>query len=266
MRDASRDSVTPGGSPAPLGGRGGLADGRRTRPEPTAASSSLAGSLRDLPFASSPWVVAAILVGALGAYAAIAADVVEGGRLSAVDEDLSEWVARSMPSVAEWIARVLSWIGGWIGVTIIVVAALVWLLRHGETALGVLLLVVVLGGQLLDSLAKDGYDRPRPTAGSPIDLPSSSSFPSGHAMTGIAVFGLLGLILSRELASGRGRTAAVIAGFALGALIGASRVVLNVHFLTDVLGGAALGLAWLAACLLACIVIGGRRRRYAEPS
>lgn len=205
------------------------------------------------------------LVGALGAYAAIAADVVEGGRLSAIDEDLSGWVARSMPSAAEWIARVLSWIGGWIGVTIVVVAALVWLLRRGETALGVLLLVVVLGGQLLNALAKDGYDRPRPTAGSPIELPSSWSFPSGHAMTGIAVFGLLGLILARET-SGGVRTATIVGGFALGGLIGASRVVLNVHFLTDVLGGAALGLAWLAACLLACTVIVARRRRYAEPS
>jgi undecaprenyl-diphosphatase len=201
------------------------------------------------------------LVGALGAYAAIAADVVEGGRLSAIDEDLSGWVARSMPSAAEWIARVLSWIGGWIGVTIVVVAGLVWLLRRGETALGVLLLVVVLGGQLLNALAKDGYDRPRPTAGSPIELPSSWSFPSGHAMTGIAVFGFLGLILARELASARARAAAIVAGFALGVLVGASRVVLNVHFLTDVLGGAALGLAWLAVCLLLGILLGARRRR-----
>jgi undecaprenyl-diphosphatase len=192
--------------------------------------------------------------------------VVEGGRLSAVDDDLSEWVARSMPSAVEWIARVLSWVGGWIGVTIVVVVALVWLLRRGESALAALLLVVVLGGQLLNALTKDGYDRPRPTAGSPIDLPSSSSFPSGHAMTGIAVFGLLGLILAREITSRPGRAAAVIAGLALGALIGASRVVLNVHFLTDVLGGAALGLAWLGVCLLAAIVIGARRRRYADTS
>jgi undecaprenyl-diphosphatase len=192
--------------------------------------------------------------------------VVEGGRLSAVDDDLSEWVARSMPSAVEWIARVLSWVGGWIGVTIVVVVALVWLLRRGETALGGLLVVVVVGGQLLNWIAKEGYDRPRPTSGSPIDLPSSSSFPSGHAMTGIAVFGLLGLIVARQLRSARAHAATVIAGLALGAVIGASRVVLNVHFLTDVLGGAALGLAWLGVCLLAAIVIGARRRRYADTS
>jgi hypothetical protein len=65
-------------------------------------------------------VVAAALVGALVAYAAIAADVVEGGWLSSLDDDLSAWIARSMPAIAEWPARGLSWIGGWIGTTLIV--------------------------------------------------------------------------------------------------------------------------------------------------
>ena len=209
----------------------------------------------------------ALLAVALVVYAAIAADVVEGGRLSSLDDDLSRWVAGSMPAVAEWIARVLSWVGGVVGVTLIVAVVVVWLTRRGAPTLGVLLIVVALGGQLLNSVAKDGYDRPRPTAGSPIELPSSSSFPSGHAMTGIAVFGLLGLLLARELPSRKRRAAAIAAGFVLGALIGASRVVLDVHFLTDVLGGAALGLAWLSACLLAMgAVHDGRRRRYAEPS
>ena len=39
-------------------------------------------------------------------------------------------------------------------------------------------------------------------------------------------------------------------GFAVGGLVAASRVVLNVHFLSDVLAGACLGLAWLSTCLL----------------
>jgi undecaprenyl-diphosphatase len=261
MRDAWPDSVTPGGSTAPLGARGDLCGEPRAGTEHGAPSSALAEPLGSLPFDGSPWLVAAVLGAALAAYAAIAADVVEHGRLSALDEDLSAWVARSMPTAAEWIARVLSWVGGWIGVTIVVVVVLVWLLRRGEAALAALLVVVVLGGQLLNAVSKDGYDRQRPTAGSPIELPSSSSFPIGHAMTGIAVFGLLGLVFARELASARARAAAIVAGFALGVLVGASRVVLNVHFLTDVLGGAALGLAWLAVCLLAGILLGARRRR-----
>jgi len=176
-------------------------------------------------------------------------------------------VGRPLDARLGGVDRAGAVLGGWIGVTVIVGVVVVWLARRGALALGALLIVVALGGQLLNSVAKDGYDRPRPTAGSPIELPSSSSFPSGHAMTGIAVFGLLGLLLARELPSHGRRATAIAAGFVLGALIGASRVVLDVHFLTDVLGGAALGLAWLAACLLAVWAVHAwRRRRYAEPS
>ena len=55
------------------------------------------------------------------------------------------------------------------------------------------------------------------------------------------------------------RVAAISPGLLLGALIGASRVVLGVHYVTDVLAGAFLGLAWLSACLLVARFLGGRR-------
>jgi undecaprenyl-diphosphatase len=263
MRDTSRDSVTPGGAQAPLGARGGSPDDGVAA---ASASEQADPGPRALPLADDRRLLAALVAVALAAYAALAADVVEGGRLSSYDEDLSAWVAGSMPTPVEWLARCLSWLGGWAGVIVLVALAVVWLARRGRLALGMLLVAVALGGQLLNSITKEGYDRPRPTAGSPIELPSSTSFPSGHAMTGIAVFGLLGLLVARELASRRARAAAIAAGFGLGALIGASRVVLNVHFLTDVLAGAALGLAWLSLWLLVASVVASRRRRYAEAS
>jgi undecaprenyl-diphosphatase len=202
-----------------------------------------------------------ILVLSLVAYAAVAADVVHEGRLTELDQDTSEWVARSMPAWSEWTARVLSVVGGFIGVTLLVVPAVLWLLWRGERAAGVLLAAVAIGAQVLTIASKNGYDRPRPTAGSPIDLPSSWSYPSGHSLTGIAVFGLLGSLLALRLSSIWGRAGAVAAGFILGALSGASRVVLNVHFLSDVLAGAALGLAWLVSCLLVAGLVERARHR-----
>jgi len=260
MRDASRDSVTPGGAQAPLGARGGTPDGAAA----ATPSGDAAARPRALPLADARRLLASLVAVALAAYAAIAADVVEGGRLSSYGQGLSAWVAGRMPTPLEWLARCLSWLGGWAGVAVLVALAVVWLARRDRLALAVVLVAVALGGQALSSITKEGYDRPRPTAGSPIELPSSTSFPSGHALTGIAVFGLLGLLLACELASRRARIAAIAAGFGLGALIGASRVVLNVHFLTDVLAGAALGLAWLSLCLLVASVVASRRRRYAE--
>jgi undecaprenyl-diphosphatase len=155
-----------------------------------------------------------------------------------------------MPTWAEWLARPFTWLGGVAGMTIVVTVAAIALLRGGAVRAAIVLLVVTFGSQALVLTAKQGYERPRPDVGSPIDLPSSFSFPSGHATTGIAVFGLLGLYAA-ILARTRGwKVAAVVTGLALGVLIGVSRIVLNVHFVGDVLAGFCLGLSWLVACLL----------------
>lgn len=243
MRDDSLDTVTPGGQPAPLGARGGRgapAGGR-------AATPSIAR------IGLSARLLLALLGLALVAYAAVAADVVNAGRLSGVDRDIAVWVAGSMPTWAEWLARPFTWVGGVVGVTVLVAAATVWLLARRAYHEAALLLAVTLGIQVLVWTGKHGYERARPDLGSAIPLPSSSSFPSGHAATGIAVFGLFGILASTVVRTRRRRIGAICAGFALGALIGASRVVLNVHWLTDVLGGSLLGLAWLALCLLVAV-------------
>lgn len=192
----------------------------------------------------------AVLLAALAGYAVLASAVVDGDRVVGVDLDVAVWLADSMPTWAEWLARPVTWLGGVVGMTLVVVAATAWLLRRGEWAPAMLLVIVALGIQVLVSTAKNGYARPRPDVGSAIDLPSSFAFPSGHAATGIAVFGLLGLVVGTRLRTRARRVGAISAGFALGIASGASRVVLDVHYLSDVLAGWCLGLAWLGACLL----------------
>lgn len=243
MRDEMPDTVTPGGLPAPLGARAGVSDGPGD----------------GTPTSVSTLVLGAVLALALLVYAAIAADVVHDGRLTEIDDDVSAWVARSMPTWAEWLARPFTWLGGVIGITLVVACLAAWLWTRRARIAAALLVVVAAGSQVLVIAAKNGYDRPRPTAGSPIEIPGSYSFPSGHATTGIAVFGLLGLLVAAGLPTRAGRVAAIAAGFGVGILIGASRVVLDVHFLSDVLAGAALGLAWLAACLIAARLLRTRR-------
>ena len=232
MGDESADTVNSGGHPAPLGAR---AAGRPAEP---------------LTAFAPPAALLVALVLALIGYAVLAADVVHGGPFSEVDAEVAEWVVRSMPTWVEWLARPFTWLGGVVGITIVVTAVTVVLLRRGLWREAVVLVVVTLGSQVLVLSAKAGYERERPDVGSAIDLPSSFSFPSGHAATGIAVFGLLGLLASIYARTRAARIAAVVAGFALGAAIGASRVVLNVHYLSDVLAGACLGFAWLVTCIL----------------
>lgn len=253
MRDDSPGTVTPGGRPAPLGPRRLEASGR----DPTSTSTSVparTGGAEPLGVArlgGSTRLLLALLAAALALYAAVAADVVNAGRLSQFDVDTATWVARSMPPWAEWLARPFTWLGGVVGLTVAAAAAVTWLLRRRAPGVVVLLLVVTIGIQLIVVAAKNGYDRPRPDVGSAIALPSSFSFPSGHAANGIAVFGLLGLIAGWYARSRRERVAAIVAGFVTGIFVGLSRVVLDVHYLSDVVAGACLGLAWLTACLLA---------------
>jgi membrane-associated phospholipid phosphatase len=245
MRDESAGSVSSGGHPAPLGAR---SEGFPAKP---------------LTAVARPVVLLVALVLALVGYAALAADVVHGGAFSEVDAEVAEWVVVSMPTWVEWLARPFTWLGGVVGMTIVVTAVSVVLLRRGMTREAVVLVAVTLGSQVLVLSAKAGYERERPDVGSAIELPSSFSFPSGHATTGVAVFGLLGLYAAALATTRRRRVVAVCTGFAVGGLVAASRVVLNVHFLSDVLAGACLGLAWLSTCLLVDALLRRRRARAA---
>jgi membrane-associated phospholipid phosphatase len=123
-------------------------------------------------------------------------------------------------------------------------------------------LVVVIGGQFaLAETIKAIVDRTRPDL---LNLTrfSGSSFPSGHATAAAAVFMAFALVL------GRGRPPAVrawlvsvAAGFA--AMVAATRVLLGVHWFTDVLAGLLLGWAWFALCSIA---FGGTILRFGTPA
>lgn len=117
-------------------------------------------------------------------------------------------------------------------------------LARRRVALAVYVVAVVVFGALLNSLVKDLVDRRRPVFADPIAVGGGMSFPSGHAMNSFIGFGAAALVvwlLARRWA----RVAAVVAAVAVVA-IGATRVTLGVHYLSDVVGGWLLGLAWLA--------------------
>jgi undecaprenyl-diphosphatase len=93
---------------------------------------------------------------------------------------------------------------------------------------------------------KLGFRRERPFFPDPLATESTFSFPSGHSLVSLAVYGSVALLLARRVRS-PGRRALLFAGTALLVLaIGFSRLYLGVHFLSDVLAGYAAGAAWLA--------------------
>jgi membrane-associated phospholipid phosphatase len=134
----------------------------------------------------------------------------------------------------------------------LVVAAIAW--RRGSRRLAVpFLIAVVAGDKLLTTAVKELVDRARPTL-NPIAETLGPSFPSGHSSTAAAFFAAAALVLG----AGRGAAArAALAGGAVGlaVAVACSRVLLGVHWLSDVVAGLALGWAWFAVCAIA---FGGR--------
>lgn len=109
--------------------------------------------------------------------------------------------------------------------------------------------IAVGGGEALNVLVKDLFTRARPIVDVPILAARGYSFPSGHAMLSTVVYGIVAYFIL--LTARQWWQRAAVAGFftLLILLIGLSRIVLVVHFFSDVLGGFLLGGAWLAAVI-----------------
>ena len=124
------------------------------------------------------------------------------------------------------------------------VIALVYLI-HGERHHATWLLVTVFGGAALGFALKVIVDRARPVLPDPVSTAPGMSFPSGHAL-GASIGCCLLLLITLRFLTRRGRVAAVIAAALIVGTVALARVVLGVHFVSDVLAGITLGVGWVA--------------------
>lgn len=108
--------------------------------------------------------------------------------------------------------------------------------------------IAVGGGIALNNWLKTLFQRSRPELWERIVNVDFYSFPSGHAMTALIVYGFFGYWLATRSRLPRGLTLSITVLLIL--LVGFSRLYLGVHWPTDVIAGYAAGLVWLIACLL----------------
>lgn len=147
--------------------------------------------------------------------------------------------------------RAVSWLGGPPWLVAVTVAVGVYVLRRGRVRACWFLAVTALGGSLINTAVKLAVNRPRPVVDHEIATAFGKSFPSGHSMSSTVVYGALLLVLLPAVRSRRHRRMVVGGVIGLVLAIGSSRLCLGVHFLSDVVGGFALGLAWLIASVAA---------------
>jgi len=175
-----------------------------------------------------------------------------------IDNGAARWGNRHATAASEDVLRAVTQLGN-IRVVIVlsVVLVVAVILRDKTIWVPVFVLAVVGGEELITSVVKSLVDRTRPSF-NPAAATLGPSFPSGHSATAAAFYAAAALLLGRS--SPRARRA-LLAGLAAGiaVAVAASRVLLDDHWLSDVVAGLALGWAWFAVCGIA---FGGRILRF----
>ena len=145
------------------------------------------------------------------------------------------------------VARIVTLLGSTWVVAILIAATATVLLRRARRLDALFLVVSSIGTAILVALAKHGVGRSRPGVAYRLVTASGAAFPSGHAAQSIACYGALAVIAVAVSSSKARKVIACAGAAAIALVVGASRVYLGVHWLSDVVGGWLLAAAWLLA-------------------
>lgn len=232
--------------------------------DPTRSHISLVARIRQSA-AREIWLLAALFFAAcliLG-FGLLADEVVEGdtsGFDLAVIMALRSGGNPADPIGPAWLeemGRDVTALGSFAFLGFVFAATVGYLLLVRKRVLAGLMSVAVLGGVVISTLLKLGFDRPRP------EIPHAArvftaSFPSGHATLSAITFLTLGALLTRSSPEPRVKVYVVALTVFLTVMVGLSRLYLGVHYPTDVLAGWSIGAAWAMLCWVAVQRLQGR--------
>lgn len=172
------------------------------------------------------------------------ATAISQNKISHFDEPIISVVQAVEEPWLTTLAKLLATIGsGSVVVSIaLILAVLLYFLRRREQAL--LVLVVILGSGALNQILKIVFRRERPDIHRIMEI-GGFSFPSGHAMLAMSLYGILAYILWRNVKTAASRVLLVSAAVVMILAIGTSRIYLGVHYPSDIVGGISISAVWL---------------------
>jgi membrane-associated phospholipid phosphatase len=204
-------------------------------------------------------MVAAVIGGLILALLAV---LIRGSVLRHIDGGAADWGNDHGSHLSTRLLYLVTDLGDWPVVPVVAIVVVVFELRRAWSRyLLPFLVVVIAGDELLTTVIKDAVNRARPTL-NPLAAGLGPSFPSGHSSTAASFYAALALILARRR-SPRVRALLVGAAAAIAVAVATSRVLLDVHWVSDVVAGVSLGWAWFAICAIA---FGGRLLHFGAPA
>ena len=218
-----------------------------------------------LSYLGASGLVGAVVIGLLvWGFASIADAIADKGHIIHVDARVTEWLQVHGTERGETVFSWVSWLGSPALVVIVAVAVILYARRrqwHEATAV----FTSAVGASLLNVVLKSIFHRGRPEYASEFITGVSWSFPSGHAMSSAAAYGMIAYLVCAQITGRWQRVSIVATTCAVVGLVAFSRIYLGVHYLSDVVAGLLAGSVWMLVCISG-YRWAARRSRGADPS
>ncbi len=159
--------------------------------------------------------------------------------------DLSDPIG---PPWLEETMRDITGLGSIFTVVFVTCAVSAYLVLTNRRRIGLYVLAAVGSGELVSTVLKLFYHRPRPDLVPHGMEVFTASFPSGHAMMSAIAYLTLAILLARVDRNRRVKALVLVLGVGITLLVGISRIYLGVHWPSDVVAGWCVGAAWASLC------------------
>ena len=185
-----------------------------------------------------------LAIGAIFFFGWLASEIIEG-ETKVFDDTFRKFFQQIASPTLTKVMIFFTYVGSAYGIILLLIAAVAILLYKNYKRAAILLIITMIGESVLSFVLKLSFQRPRPEAYFNFKLPSSFSFPSGHAFASFCFFGALALFLTSRTESRFQQITIWLTAVSIFLIIGISRIYLGVHYPSDVIAGYAAGFVWL---------------------
>jgi undecaprenyl-diphosphatase len=202
--------------------------------------------MRSIP--KSLGIGSAVMLAGVLVFVMLASALTAGSPLIRFDQTISDALRTHLAPQAVQLAAALTHLADTATLTVLCVVGTLVLVARRQRGLALLWVLAIAGNGLLNLSLKRLIGRVRPLDPEGGVLVQGLSFPSGHSSGAVVAYGMLAYLALRLLPKAW-HWPVLVSALALVATVGISRVVLRVHFASDVAAGFASGTAWLALCI-----------------